>query len=44
MLRDFGEEIERIEDLEVAGGAGQQFLIPGLGEAAHRIMLGLVRA
>jgi hypothetical protein len=42
VLRDFGEEIERIEDLEVAGGAGPQFLIPGLGEAAHRIMLGLV--
>jgi hypothetical protein len=33
LRRTGGEEIERIEDLEVAGGAGQQF-IPGFGEAA----------
>jgi hypothetical protein len=41
VLRGLGQEIERIEDLEVARGAGEQFLVARFGEAARRIMLGL---
>ena len=33
VLGDFGQEIERIEHLEVAGGAGQQFLVARFGKA-----------
>ena len=32
MLGDFGQEIQGLEHLEVAGGPGQQFVIPRFGE------------
>jgi hypothetical protein len=35
MLGDFGQEIQGIEHLEIARGAGGQFLVPRFGEAAH---------
>ena len=42
VLRDFGQEIQGIEHLEVARGPGQQFPVARLGESPHRIVLGLV--
>jgi len=44
VLGDFGQEIERIEDLEIAGRTGLQLLVPRFREAAHGIMLGLVQS
>ncbi|MBM3883380.1 MAG: hypothetical protein FJ387_27340, partial [Verrucomicrobia bacterium] len=37
VLRDLRQEVQRIEDLEVAGRSGQQFLVARLGESAHGI-------
>jgi len=42
VLRHLGQEVRGIEHLEVAGGPGQQFLVPRFGESAHRIMLRFV--
>jgi len=42
VLRHLGQEVRGIEHLEVAAGAGQEFLIPGFREAAHRIVLRFV--
>ncbi len=41
MLGDFSQEVQGIEDLEVAGRAGHQFVVPRFVESAHGIMLGL---
>ena len=43
VLGDFGQEIQRVEDLEVARGSGLQFLVARFGEAAHGVVLGLER-
>ena len=42
VLGDFGQEIEWIEHLEVAGRTRQQFFVAWLWKSAHRIVLGLV--
>ena len=42
VLSDFGQEIQRIEHLETARGAGGQFLVARFRETAHRVVLGLV--
>jgi len=35
VLGDFGQEIERIEHLEIARRPGQQFVVPRFGEPPH---------
>ena len=42
MLGDFGQEVERIEHLEVARRSRHQFLVARLGKSAHCIVLALV--
>lgn len=42
VLGDFGQEIQRIEHLAVAGRTGQQFPVARLGESPHRVVFGLV--
>jgi len=42
VLRHLGQEVQRIEHLEVAGRSGQQFVVPRFGESAHGIMFGFI--
>jgi hypothetical protein len=42
VLRDFGQEIQRSEHLEIARRAGGQFPVARFGEAPERVVLGLV--
>jgi len=42
VLRDLRQEIQRIEDLEIARGPGEQVLVARFGESAYRVVLGLV--
>jgi hypothetical protein len=37
MLGDFGQEIQRVENLEVARGTREPFLLARFGESAHGI-------
>jgi hypothetical protein len=40
MLREFGDEVQRIKDLEVVGNAAEEVAAGGLGEASAGFLLG----